>query len=496
VTDSDDGPVVGLAAGRVRGMWRSHAGHRDAAFLGIPYALPPTGDRRFAAPVPVPPWDGIRDATQYGATPQRWVPDEPTLIPEPAIPGDDTLNVNVFTPRPGETDAGLPVLVWIHGGGYVSGSSASPWYDGRAFTRDGVVVVSISYRLGFDGFGWIEGTVQNRGLRDQLLALAWVRHNVAAFGGDSADVTIAGQSAGGGSVLTLLGMPAAQGLFHRAIAISSALADIPESTARATSARLAAKLGVAADLAGFRSRPEKQVQRHQVPAATRDDVKGLALARAALEEAVPYGPVIDGDLLTRPTVDALAEGVGGDIPLVVGATDDEFTMITEPYRSRTRFVPGALALGLLGMPRAQRRTYTRTNRGLGGTARLVGRYVTDRVFRTLVVRVARARAAASAPAWVYRFVWRSPARGIALHCLDVPFWFDRLDAERVDAIAGPRPPQALADALHGTAVAFLREGDPGWTPWSASPGTTRFFGGAASAPDVRPHGYASVDALL
>ena len=129
-----------------------------------------------------------------------------TLIPEPSVPGESTLNVNVFTPAPA-TDAALPVLVYIHGGGYFAGSPASPWYDGAAFNRDGVVTVSISYRLGFDGFGWIADAPMNRGVLDWLLALEWVRDNIAAFGGDPARVTIAGQSAGGGAVLTLLGMP-------------------------------------------------------------------------------------------------------------------------------------------------------------------------------------------------------------------------------------------------------------------------------------------------
>src|SRR5690606_9221547 len=129
----------GRVRGRRRGIPRSDV--RSAAFLGIPFAQPPVGALRFAAPEPVQPWEGVRDATAYGPTPQRWVDPAGTLIPEPAIPGAATLNVSVFTPRP-DAAAKLPVMVWIHGGGYVSGSPASPWYDGRAFNRDGVVTVS------------------------------------------------------------------------------------------------------------------------------------------------------------------------------------------------------------------------------------------------------------------------------------------------------------------------------------------------------------------
>ena len=149
-------PIVSIAPGRVRGSWRDGS----AAFLGIPFAQAPVGDLRFAAPVPPEPWDGVRDALAYGATAKREKPGETTLIPEPAIPGDATLNVNVFTPAPGDAAAALPVLVYIHGGGFIEGSPASPWYDGAAFNRDGVVTVTVSYRLGFDGFGHIAGRAE------------------------------------------------------------------------------------------------------------------------------------------------------------------------------------------------------------------------------------------------------------------------------------------------------------------------------------------------
>lgn len=169
----------------------------SAAFLGIPYAEPPVGPQRFLAPKRARPWQGNLDATVPGATPQKRPLAENTTIPEPSIPGDDTLNLNVFTPAPGDRQAKLPVLVWIHGGAYTAGSASSPWYDGYAFNRDGVVTVSINYRLGFDGFGAIAGQPTNRALLDQIMALEWVQDNIEYFGGDPARVTVAGQSAGG-----------------------------------------------------------------------------------------------------------------------------------------------------------------------------------------------------------------------------------------------------------------------------------------------------------
>jgi para-nitrobenzyl esterase len=163
----------------------------------------------------------------------------------------DTLTVNVFTPHPSQGGAELPVLVYIHGGGYIAGSPASPWYDGVAFNRDGVVTVTVAYRFGFDGFGWLPDAVANRGILDWLLALEWVRDNIAAFGGDPTRVTIAGQSAGGGAVMTLLALPRARGLFSAAVSISGVPTDIPLDKAKEATAEFAARLGVTPDRAGF-----------------------------------------------------------------------------------------------------------------------------------------------------------------------------------------------------------------------------------------------------
>jgi para-nitrobenzyl esterase len=482
--------------GRVRGFWRGEPGAGgSAAFLGIPFAKPPVGALRFAAPEPAEPWDGVRDALEPGATAQRGDTGI-TLIPEPSVPGESTLNVNVFTPVPGDPAAGLPVLVWIHGGGYISGSPASPWYDGRAFNRDGAVTVTISYRLGFDGFGWIEGAPGNRGVRDWLLALQWVQDNIADFGGDPSRVTIAGQSAGGGAVLTLLGMPAAQHLFHSAWALSAVGSDVSMERARAASSRLARLAGVAPTRDGFASASEETLQALQEEAAKPETGQRLTGVRALLSDGLRWGPLVDGDLVPQTTVEALSAGVGADKPLVLGTTDDEFTMVLDSAEGKLRPVPPGLALAVLGVRGDRRRAYLADNaeQRRKGSAALLGRYVTDVVFRSTVARVAAARG--GAPTWVYRFSWPSPTRRWALHCIDVPFWFDCLDEPHVAAIAGVAPPRRLASAVHGAAVGLIRGGDPGWQAWSDSPGTTRVFGDEAAGPDVIPDGYRSVHALL
>ncbi len=487
-----DDPIVTIDSGQVRGVWRN----ASAAFLGIPFAEPPVGPLRFEAPVPITAWERVRDATELGATPQRKQLAEITLIPEPSIPGESTLNVNVYTPVPGETTAALPVLVYIHGGGYTAGSPASPWYDGRSFNRDGVVTVSLSYRLGFDGFGHIEGAPSNRGVRDWLLALDWVQRNIAVFGGDPSRVTIAGQSAGGGAVLTLLGMPSAQHLFHSVWSLSGAVGDVTQARAKKFAEALARLAGVEATRDGFASLPETRILELQDAASNPDNLDPMAGVAAMLEDGLPWGPMVDGDLIAQPTLDSLRSGVGGDKPLVLGATDDEFTMATDAVKNKLRFVPASLALGRLLTDRGRRKSYLAANREQRrkGTAAVLGRFMTDSMFRAPLVRLAEARG--SHPTWVYRFSWVSPKLGWAAHCLDVPFWFDCLDAEKVDFIAGDDPPQALAAQLHGAAVAFVSGGTPGWRAWPDAPGATRVFGGPASSPDVLPDGYASVRALV
>ncbi|MFS0795153.1 carboxylesterase/lipase family protein [Microbacterium sp. 1P10AE] len=484
----DATPVATTSHGAVRGFRRGET----AVFLGIPFAQAPVGPLRFAAPKPVDPWDGVLDATEYGPTAQRGDTGI-TLIPEPSVPGDATLNVNVFAPSDATPDAVLPVLVWIHGGGFTTGSPASRWYDGDAFARDGVVTVVVSYRLGFDGFGTIDGAPSNRGLRDQIAALEWVRDEIRAFGGDPARVTIVGQSAGGGSVLALLASPAASGLFHGAMALSPALGAVTMPAARRFADRVAALAGVRADREGFSSLPEENLLELQRQAQKPEGRRRLAGITALLDDGLPIGPVVDGDLLPQPPLEAIAAGASSSIPLVIGSTDDEFTMLTARAKHLLSLIPVPLTLATLGLGRSRRRAYLARSRRRGAAARLGG-YVSDRVIRSVVLRTARARP--DAATWVYRFAWPSPSIGYACHCLDVPFWFDHLDADGVAAIAGDTPPVGVADAMHAAAVRFARTGDPGWAAWDAGTRRARLFGAPASTPSVESDAYSDVAPLV
>jgi para-nitrobenzyl esterase len=467
-TPTDEQVVAETNTGAVRGFWRS----LSAAFLGISFAEPPSGDLRFLSPVPLRPWSGVRDALRYGPTPQRKALAEITTIPEPSIPGDDILNLNVFTPRPkaaSGSDAPLPVLVYIHGGGYIAGSPASPWYDGAAFNRDGIVTVTVSYRLGFDGFGWLPDAPPNRGILDWLLALEWVRDNIAQFGGDPARVTIAGQSAGGGAVMTLLTVPRARGLFTTAASISGVPSDIPLERAKRTTADLAERLGVTPDRSGFLRVSESDLLAAQggglrtLEKPTADDL--LALMRS-MDGSLPLGPVVDGELHPSPVEEGMRAGAGQDIPLLVGSTRQEFSAIAranrhlledhdvEPVLEEVGLSPEAARLFAAALPDHH-------------PADVVGQYVSDVMFRRRIVDWLDLRREA-APTWAYDFAWPSTVSGVAEHCLDVPFIFDVLEDPDVTRVAGPEPPQSLADHVHAAFVGFVRDQHPAWLPYHDS----------------------------
>ncbi|MGC3995606.1 MAG: carboxylesterase family protein [Propionicimonas sp.] len=458
-----DRPVVQTTSGAVRGVWRGPS----AAFLGVPFAQPPVGDLRFAAPVAALPWAGVRDASEPGPTPQRRPFGAVTTIPEPSIPGDATLNVNVFTPAPGE-GAGLPVLVWIHGGGFFAGSPSSPWYDGRAYNRDGVVTVSLSYRLGFDGFGWIADAPTNRGVRDLLLGLEWVRDNIAAFGGDPGRVTISGQSAGGSAVMALLACPAAQGLFGGVIAHSGAGLSQPLARAEEIGRAFAERTGVAPTRAGWSSLSEDEVLDAQAafmapsgpPPATPAEYVATTLASRGV--GLPFVPLTGDDVLPTGIDEAIASGVGAEVALLAGTVAHEFTMVTGEFAQAWADADPVRALTEGGLSAGVAAGYVAAHPELTTPAFQLGQLATDLSFRIPTLASADARGAGT---WVYDFRWPSPVLGLSFHCLDLPFAWDLLDAEGVAASAGPQPPQALADEMHAAWVRFIASGDPGWDEW-------------------------------
>ncbi len=465
MTDMPQGPLVQLKDGAVRGTVRSGV----CAFLGIPYAAPPFGANRMRPPQPAAPWDGERDATSYGPTapkgsyPPQYVP----LFPEVVIPGEDCLNLNVWTPDPGAT--GLPVLVWIHGGSFMNGSGSVGEYEGSAFARDGVVCVTINYRLAAEGFLFLDDGIANLGLLDQLAALRWVQANIAAFGGDPARVTVAGESAGAMSVTTLLSMPLARGLFRQAIAQSGAAAHtLTRGEALKVSGFLAESLGVPADRDSIKAVPlERLVQAAsdlvvEVQTAP-DPVKWGKLALNLL----PFAPTVDGATVPEEPLQAIGNGQGADVALLIGSNRDEARLFLVAAGTIDLIDDATLeaAAGAYGLPAESLAVY-RAGRPGASPGDLLAAVVTDWFFAIPAIRVAEARAGrGTANTWTYRFDRPDPDdnnRLGACHGVELPFVFGTIGRDEVRPRIGDRPSRAVSDQAHQVWVDFVTRGDPGW----------------------------------
>ncbi|AZS86529.1 carboxylesterase family protein [Streptomyces griseoviridis] len=459
-------PVVRTATGAVRGRRE----HGLAVFRGIPFAAPPVGTARFAAPRPAAPWDGVRDASAFGPPPPQdfGVQGRTGRLEGPE--GDTWLTVNVWTPEP-DPAARRPVMVWIHGGAYKLGHSGSPGYDAHRVARAGdLVVVSLNYRLGMEGFAQIEGAPANRGLLDQVAALEWVRENIAAFGGDPDQVTVFGESAGGGSVAALLAMDTARGLFHRAIVQSVPGTFFSPELARDIAAALAAEAGLrptAADLATVEPRELALA----VSPLSGKMMRHLDRWGRAAPTVTAYSPVVDGEVLPTTPWQALASGAGRDVGLLVGHNRDEFRLfmamggllgtVTEERAAETLrlFAPG----GAEG-ERAYRAAYP------GATPdELYERVQTDWLFALPTQRLAEAQLAGGGRAHVYELAWPAPGNGGVLgacHGLDIPLLFGTYDADLgallfAGAEVTPEA-EALSARFRAAWTSFARTGDPGW----------------------------------
>ncbi|KQX57428.1 MULTISPECIES: carboxylesterase family protein [unclassified Streptomyces] len=483
------GPEVRTRSGVLRGSLKDGV----AAFLGVPYARAPVGALRFRAPEPAEPWDGVLEATAFGPTaPKRpYAPPLDALLPDPEVAGEACLNLNVWAPwppagdareggdgrpgdggerRPGDGGgrgraggagpAGRPVMVWIHGGSLVHGSSAVPVYDGTAFARDGVVLVSVNYRLGVEGFGVFPDAPGNLGLRDQIAALGWVRDTIGAFGGDPERVTVFGESAGAISIAALLTSPLAKGLFRRAVVQSGAPMALPLAEARRTTEAVAARLKVPATAKAF-----ARVDRDRLLAA-QTEVTGKG---SPLSGGKSFQIAVDGEVVPRDPAEALAEGASADVDLLMGTTAEEYRLWFVPGGVTDRVGPWVqrLLLWKAKVPSATARVY-RAGRPLEKPGEVLGALATDKLLRIPLNRLADARLRTGAPGgtYLYEFGWRSPVLDLgACHALELGFVFDTLGLPETRALTGPDAPRDLASAMHAAWVAFAATGDPGWRGW-------------------------------
>jgi len=315
-------------------------------------------------------------------------------------------------------------MVWIYGGLWKFGSSSMPHYDASVLARSGAVVVTVNYRVGFEGFGHLPGVPDNRGLRDQVAALEWVQSNISGFGGDPGNVTVFGQSAGAASIALLLSAPSASGLFRRAIAQSVPGGHRTVDDAEAVTESIARAAGVPATWEGFAALPPEAI---------------LAVQEAPFQGRgvgfVAFGPVLDGDLVTAPPGEAIASGAGRDVDLVTGFTHEEFRGLGPPPPPGVDLAEVARAFGL---PPAVAQAYRDSYPGLREPG-LFTVMLSDAVFRIPTLHLAQAHAAAGGRTWLYDFAWSGPTLGAA-HCIDLPFVFGNPGSHFAARFLGSPPP--------------------------------------------------------
>ncbi len=479
--------VVETADGRVQGVNERGV----AAFKGIPYAAPPLGERRFRPPQKVEPWAGVRDAGRYGnmAIQEDNVfglpPDLLAMVPlygtEPC--DEDCLTLNVWTS--GLSGAARPVLLWCHGGGFLTGSGSSPWYDGGNLCRlDDVVVVTFNHRLGALGYLHLEDIAPGfegagtAGIRDIVAVLEWVKTNIAAFGGDPGNVTLFGESGGGAKVSVLMALPSAKGLFHKAIiqsgpAVQMANRDDGSRTARQFLDALGLDAGQAAALRTLS--PQKLLA---AQAAVQEKVSAGAFAD---RRRFGFNPVIDGSFFPGGPFAPAAPDVSADVPLMIGSNKDEMTLFHghRPWVTEATFANLADALqSFLGdRPAAPVIAAYRAAQPGMDAAQIGLNIVGDLGVRGLSLSIAeRKMAQKKADVFVYLFAWETPVLGGRLrscHTLEIPFVFDTVETA---TLTGSDPARlALGKTMARAWIAFARDGKPGWPAYSKSERPTMVF---------------------
>lgn len=468
--DRDDFVVRKVQGGDVRGT----SADGIHTFLSVPYAAPPVGENRFKEAQQVEPWPGVRDATKPGPCAPHLISDFPQidvvpLVGRGSLEGDDYLTLNVWSPEQADT---RPVMVWIHGGGFVIGSKDAPVQDGRAFAESGLVCVAINYRMGVDGFLPIPGVPTNLGLRDMLFALEWVKENIASFGGDPDNVTVFGESAGAMAIADLVTSPLADNLFKRAVIQSGHGAMVREiDVAKRLVSKLARILKIKADAAGFASvaaeRVWKAMEKVSKPWSRMDlrDAQGFEPVYGISR----FIPVYGDDVLPEKPIDALKKGAGRNIEVLIGTNAAEMNLYFVPTKVRAK-APAFLLKWLLKKshpdPRGALAAY---GWGAGKKPGFVfTEALSDLVFRWPARRYAEEH---QGPTHMYEFDWHSPACGGELgasHAMEVPFVFKTLAiASGPKGLVGENPPRDLADRVHQTWVDFATNGHLPWPEFNA-----------------------------
>jgi para-nitrobenzyl esterase len=491
IVQGEHGPVASPPAGMLNGVAQGDL----FVFKGIPYAAPPVGDARWKAPAPMPRWDGVRAATEFGPAcvrPKPMFPSIYSLAPMPS--SEDCLTLNIWAPAKASH---APVFFWIHGGALWNGASREPLYDGAHLAQRGVVVVTINYRLGV--LGWLahpalsaespEGISGNYGLLDQVQALRWVRENIGAFGGDPANVTIAGESAGALSVMYLMASPAARGLFSKAIAESAYMISTPELKQGRHGSPSAEQKGV--DLAAAVKAPD-------IAALRKMDASELTDAAAAARFQ-PFGAV-DGRILPRQLVDVFDQGEQAPVPVLTGFNSGEIRslrILAPPPPAKAEDYEGAIRKAYRDVADRFLALYP-----VSTMAESILATTRDALYGWTSQRLARKQAALGKESYLYLFDHGYPAADSAglhgFHASELPYVFG---TSANTTAAWPKIPdtpdeQRLSDAMLDYWTSFARSGkpqarnEPDWPAFDSKGAYLDFTDAPHPAQDLMPAMYA------